>query len=57
MKLGRNNGGGLQVIEIFLDWLDELLLELRNEFDETRRTIEFYYLKIRVTRTEKKITK
>lgn len=42
MKLGRNNGGGLQVIEIFLDWLDELLLELRNEFDETRRTIEFY---------------
>ena len=43
MKLGRNNGGGLQVIEIFLDWLDrELILELRNEFEETRRTIEFY---------------
>lgn len=42
MKLGRNNGGGLQVIEIFLDWLDEMLFELRNEFDETRRTIEFY---------------
>ena len=42
MKLGRNNGVGLQVIEIFLDWLDEMLFELRNEFDETRRTIEFY---------------